>query len=251
MLRIAHLSDLHLNGSYDRRARLLRGLAHAAQRGAHHLVLTGDLTSKGRAEQFAELAQCLSAWPSGQVTIVPGNHDAGTAYNLALMGGALSRFAATSGIDTVSLASRVVDLPHVRILPLDTRFTRRALLFRAIGNVGARQLGGIAQAIVDRSKPLLLVMHHGPIWSPLHFFDGLSDRAQVSRLLEMRPDVHVLSGHDHRVLDIGRVHVAASVAHHPDPLRMYSILNGRLEVDYRSGEEGDYLSFGRRIDAGR
>lgn len=236
-LVIGHLSDLHLNGKADRRARLVSGLAAARCQQVDHLVLTGDLTKNGRPEQFTELAGCLAGWGNHEVTIVPGNHDEGDGFDQSLAGGSLARFSA---------ASRGIILrAGVRLLPLDTRFKKRALAFKAIGQIGSQQLETIAREILDRSSPLILVQHHGPQFHPMHLFDGLSDRAVLGRLLELRDDVHVLSGHDHRVLDLGRVHVAASVAHHPDPLRVYRALGGKLEPIYKSPIEGNYLTFGR------
>lgn len=238
-MRIGQLSDIHLKGSADRRDRLMRSLAHAQAMKVDHLVLTGDLTSRGRASELEELASCLSGWPSEKVTVVPGNHDAGTAFDQALRGGSLSRFAVTS--------LSPVRLGGLRIIPIDTRFSKRALLFRAVGQVGRPQLEWMAMEIADRSGPVLIAAHHGPQWHPLHAFDGLSDRAQVLRLMGLREDVHIISGHDHRVLDIGRVHVAASVAHHPDPLRTYLFRDGRLYVEHKSEQIGNYMTFGRRV----
>lgn len=236
-LRIAHLSDLHLNGSLERRGKLLRGLAQALEKKADHLLLTGDLTSKGRESQFEELAACLMGWPSERVTIVPGNHDEGGAFDSAMLDGSLRRFARTSLIP--------VDLGAVRIVPIDTRYEKRAPIFKAVGNVGRAQLAGLAKEIFEiPRKPLLIAMHHGPQLHPLHVLDGLSDRAQVLRLMELRDDVHIACGHDHRVLDLGRIHVAASVAHHKDPLRMYTVADGKFQVGYKSEEMGYYMTLG-------
>src|ERR1700734_784824 len=94
MTRIAHLTDLHLNGSFDRRSKFESGLRQAVQRGATYLLLTGDLTAHGKAVHFTELAGCLEQyWPYG-VTMVGGNHD-GDGFHRDL-GGCLEPYAAFS-----------------------------------------------------------------------------------------------------------------------------------------------------------
>lgn len=236
MLRIGHLTDLHLKGKAERRDRFFRALAKARDFKVDHLVLTGDLTSSGRPDQFLELASCLASWPSEKVTIVPGNHDEGFGFDDALAGGCLGRFRATS--------KGIIRVGELRILPLDTRFPRRALAFKAIGRLGSAQLGSLRSEI-QTPGPLLVACHHGPQLHPLHAFDGLVDRRAFGALLDSREDVHVASGHDHRILDLGRVHVAASVAHHPDPLRTYLVSSGKISIDYKASEKGSYWSLGR------
>jgi len=234
-LRIGHLTDLHLKGKPSRRERLVRGLEKARALGVHHLLLTGDLTSSGKPSQFLELAACLSSWPSDRLTVIPGNHDEGSAFDQALLSGCLSRFLHTS--------KGVVRVGELRILPVDTRFPRRALAFKAVGLVGASQLGMIASEL-RTPGPILIAAHHGPQLHPMHLFDGMVDRKALIGLLESREDVHVASGHDHRILDLGRVHVAASVAHHDDPLRTYLVRDGKITTEYKAGERGNYFSLG-------
>jgi 3',5'-cyclic AMP phosphodiesterase CpdA len=235
---IGHLSDLHLNGRADRRACFVRGLERARGMGVGHLVLTGDLTKSGKPEQFGELAGCLEGWRGEDVTIIPGNHDEGHAFDRALGGGVLKRFEAAS--------KGVVSREGFRILPLDTRFHGRALAFRAIGKIGTQQMGRVAEAVADRSAPLLIAQHHGPHFHWMNMLHGLTDRLGVLKLLESREDVHVLAGHDHVIQDLhgDRIHVAASVAHHPDPLRVYRFVGTRLEHVHRS-TGGGFLTIGR------
>ena len=88
-------------------------------------------------------------------------------------------------------------------------------------------------------KPVLIVAHHGPQFGGvLHPFRGLIDRAGVMRLLGRSPDIHYLCGHDHRVLDIGQVHTAGSVATHDDPLRLYDVGPAGFKSIYRSADPG-------------
>jgi len=230
MTRIAHLTDLHLNGSYDRRSKFESGLRQAVQRGATYLLLTGDLTAHGKAIHFTELAGCLEQyWPYG-VTMVGGNHD-GAAFHKAL-GGPLRAFGEAS--------AGPVDLGDCLIIPVATYYHRRGLVFQALGRIGDAQLSSLETIFKTSTKPVVVAMHHGPQTDPVHAFAGLVDGRHLTALLEAHSHVSVCCGHDHRVLDLGRVHAAASVAHHPDPLRLYDVTPGGLQIVY-SGSGGEYF----------
>lgn len=233
---LAQLSDIHLNGTQARREKFLRGLGQARAHGADHLVLTGDLTSRGRPEQIHELGVVLAgAWP-GRATIVPGNHDAGDAFDRALQGGPLARFARDS--------LGAVDVGPAVIVPIDTRFKRRALVFRAMGRAGAAGFGAALEARQTYpKKTLVIVMHHGP--QGHYLVDELVDRRGFGTMLAGLGDAHVICGHDHRLLDKGNVHVAPSVAYHPDPLRTYELGARGLEVRRRSSDPGSSMTLGQ------
>jgi Icc protein len=225
MIRLAHLSDTHMNGTADRRMRLIQGLSQATTAGAKHLLLTGDLTKNDRPEEYRELAGVLSTYWPGTSTVIPGNHDP-------------THFGPTFG------SPALLDLGDAFVLPLDTRYRRRAPLFRALGRVGAEQLAAVQRLASSTSKPVVVAMHHGPQSHPLQWLDGLVDRHRMLGLLSAHPNVHVCCGHDHRALDIGRIHVAGSVAHHPEPLRLYDVIDGRFFPSYRSAEPGRYMTLG-------
>lgn len=229
-MRLAHLTDTHIDGSRDRADRFARALDAATASGAQHLLLTGDLTGHGRPAEWEGLARGLDRWPEG-ATVVSGNHD-GPGFAQALAG-SLRRFAATS--------SAPVDLGAAVVVPVSTYYPRRALLFRALGNVGRAQMATLERVAVGTRKPVVLAMHHPPHRDPIHTFAGLLDRHRIERLLTANSHVFVCCGHDHRVLDVGRVFVAASCATHPDPLRIYDVAGGRLSPVYQSGCEGSYF----------
>jgi 3',5'-cyclic AMP phosphodiesterase CpdA len=246
---IAHLSDLHLKGQPDRRARILSALVQARTYRPDHLVLTGDLTASGKMTQMIELGHILAEAGWEKVTLIPGNHDAGGAFDAALQGGVLGRFEQFSkGVVPLKKDGAVFG----RLIALDTRYRRRALAFSALGLVGASQFRALEEAMLEGGisrLPTLIAMHHGPQYHPLGLFDGLVDRRSFLAFLKRHSQAHVLAGHDHRVLDIGTIHVAASAAHHGDPLRLYRLgRGGSFEIVYRSSERGSYLSFGRGIE---
>lgn len=221
-MKIAHLTDLHLDGSADRRNRFLAALRKAED--ANWLVLTGDLTASGTVEQQEELAGILHHhWPR-PCTLVQGNHD-GKSFDLRRF----VRFFHTSIPGAGFLIS-----PSVAIVPLNTFSRRRSLLFGAIGTVEPSHLRGVEKL----APQVILAMHHGPQREPLAKFASLRNSHLVNRLLERYPNVHVLCGHDHRVRDIGRVRVAAACGFHADPLRMYEADARGVWPIYQSACEG-------------
>jgi|SRR5580692_2578709 3',5'-cyclic AMP phosphodiesterase CpdA len=235
-MRIAQLSDLHLNGSVERRERFLGSIGQAKAWGAKHLVLTGDLTANGHRYQFEELGKALESW-GGEATIVPGNHDGRTSEGfMNALGGPLIGYAHTSYPGSfTSLGSGAA------VLAVNTQYAKRAPLFMALGNVGSHQLSLLQNAIEKTSRDgshLIVAMHHPPRDLGLGFLTGLTDRGRVGKLLSQR-NVSVLCGHDHRALDLGNVHVAPSVAtHNADPLRIYDVDQSGLKIVHRSSEIG-------------
>lgn len=71
------LSDLHLNGQPERHQTVARALQTAAEQApAAHLVVNGDLTDTGTAEQFREFHDIIAASSfAGRTWATLGNHD--------------------------------------------------------------------------------------------------------------------------------------------------------------------------------
>lgn len=71
-MRLLHLSDLHFGAvTADLPARLTEAVIQAAP---ELVVVSGDLTQRGRAKEFSEARAFLDSLPFPQV-VVPGNHD--------------------------------------------------------------------------------------------------------------------------------------------------------------------------------
>jgi 3',5'-cyclic-AMP phosphodiesterase len=223
--RIAQLSDLHLlsprrsGGARERFASLGRALAAeprlarargafrlAMEAGCEHVVLSGDLTELGSAEELETLAELLadSGYKPEQITMVPGNHDR---YGepgawVAAFDGPLAPWKRNSPV----AKDAVVDLGAVRLLPIDV--TKPQSVMRSAGFVtdetvatvrnvlGAPGLGAVATVIVQ---------HHPPFVLPplLHRLDGLIGCERLNELTARRDGVQVMHGHLHRHIDRG------------------------------------------------
>ncbi len=79
-MRIAHLSDAHINLKYHPQhlPRLRRTLEDALGKNADHIVITGDLTSNADARDLRttrRLFESLGIMKSSKLTVIVGNHD--------------------------------------------------------------------------------------------------------------------------------------------------------------------------------
>src|SRR5262245_24194623 len=73
---LAHLSDLHIGRSPETVDRA-RGLCRALlARDVDHVVVTGDVTHRGRRSELARFESLFAPFIArGRLTVVPGNHD--------------------------------------------------------------------------------------------------------------------------------------------------------------------------------
>ncbi|AKU96208.1 metallophosphoesterase [Labilithrix luteola] len=230
MLRIAHLSDVHILDPHTRRSaaryritaravsmgrsvdprerarKLSRGLAAAKASGAGHVVISGDLTELGDANEFEHFATLLdeARLPDGSVTLVPGNHDAYTSADgwKKAMAGPLKRWSSASAF----LTGQVVERGDVVLMPIDTS------CFQSIARSGGHLTSDAVDAVHSRlrdpaftDKSIILVFHHPPfvternaVWQ---WIDGLRGYAHAVDLLGKHPRLQILHGHLHKVVD--------------------------------------------------
>jgi len=226
-LRIAHLSDLHLHvpGAIrpsDLASRRLFGAANlvlrrralhspavaraavraAAEAGADHCVVTGDLTNLALDAEFdlaAEVLAPLGGWE--RVTVIPGNHDYYTPGAVRA-----ARFERRFGPTLwrpgePDAYPAVKDVGEVRIVAVRTAMIAPPLC--SFGEVGEGQLGAVRRAVEGAraaGRFVIVALHHN-----LHrrgfvseTIGRLLDRDAVrATLAEAGADL-VLQGHDHR-----------------------------------------------------
>ncbi|WP_394825318.1 metallophosphoesterase family protein [Pendulispora albinea] len=225
--RIAHLSDVHvLEGrsnqseyslstrvvSFHRRldgeARALKmkhALDSAKRARADHIVISGDLTELGTSKQFERFAEVLhdAAVAPESVTLVPGNHDAYDSYDgwKRAMAGPLRAYAGSSAGEP----GLVLDRGGFAILPIDA--CRHQSIARSGGELTNDAADALERRTSDpslRKKATIVVLHHPPFGNaknPWHFIDGLRGHARLLHLLEKHPNLHLLHGHRHRMVD--------------------------------------------------
>ncbi|AEA23172.1 metallophosphoesterase [Pseudonocardia benzenivorans] len=184
MLLLAHLSDLHLDGSARARERAARVLAHidALPRRVDAMLVTGDLTDHGTDDEYREVRDLLG---DRGALHCPGNHDDRAAYRRTLLGG--------TGDEPVVGAH---DLPGARIVLYDSTIPGEAG-----GELTAWTADRLSELLADApATPTLLAFHHPP--TPLHSpeIDAIRQRSseRLDALLRANPQVvALLCGHAH------------------------------------------------------
>ncbi len=236
-LLIAQLSDPHigtgpdfLGGRMDTERALRQAVAHvAAMEPLPDLVLlTGDLTERGSAAEYARVADALAPLTM-PVHAVPGNHDDAKVARAALgrympaahdaPEGACCYQFLFKGLHCIALDSAVPGRPH--------------------GALGAQQLAWLERTLQDCSdQPVLIFMHHPPLPTGIEAMDAcslLEGGERLAALIRAHGQVQgLLCGHLHRAVQMqfGGVplHVAPSVAHQVAlDLRPGAKLHARLE----------------------
>jgi 3',5'-cyclic-AMP phosphodiesterase len=145
---LAHLSDLHVgrDADDDVLGRMCRALI---ERDVDHVVVTGDVTHRGRRAEWERFRRAFAPLEErGRLTVVPGNHDRlGEDVANEMMAGDRVQVEARSGLHLVRFDSTA---PHNR------RWVN------AHGALGAQDLDQICRAFDDVPEDALavLLLHH-------------------------------------------------------------------------------------------
>src|SRR5579871_4985746 len=153
---LAHLSDLHL-GSAPRFAERARRLCERLRAAAvDHVVVTGDVTDRGRRAEWAEFERAFAPLiDERRVTVVPGNHDrVGDDCGARVMDGRRVDVALADGLYMVRVDSTG---PH----------SARSIL-NGHGDVCSAVLDAIDHALAEAPPSLLpiVLLHHHPLPLP-------------------------------------------------------------------------------------
>lgn len=170
------------------------------------VLLTGDLTECGFAEEYAVLADMLARVLSVPVFAIPGNHDQREVMLASLPGARQQE----------GFVQYAVDEFPVRLIMLDT----------LVPGAGHGELCEQRMAWLDRAlaavpdKPTLITMHHPPFISGIVHMDriALMGRETFAKLVARHPQVErIICGHGHRAMTTRVAHatvtMAPSVAH--------------------------------------
>jgi 3',5'-cyclic AMP phosphodiesterase CpdA len=171
---IAQLSDPHMRlppddeGSGDALAAAVQAVLQLDQR-PDAVIVTGDLADGGLPTEYERVRELLAPLPM-PVHVLPGNHDDGIA------------------------ADYVVRAAELRLVICDSTIPGRD-----DGEIDLEWLEATLDE--DRDSPTIVAMHHAPILTGIPVLDeiGLTNRAELARLLERSPHVQrVIAGHVHR-----------------------------------------------------
>ena len=149
LFRVAHLSDLHI-GYAPERSKVAQALCDAlVVHGVDHVVVTGDLTERGRIRQMEEFRKIFYPYIStGRLTMMPGNHDRlDDEVAKEMMGGERVQVVRDRGMHLVRL---------------DTTGPHNRWLFQSHGKIDERVIEEVGRA-VDLAEPtdlVVLALHH-------------------------------------------------------------------------------------------
>jgi len=195
---LAQVTDMHIKAggrlSYrvvDTESALAACVAHlmGLAQAPDAVLLTGDLTDFGRAEEYENLARLLAPLPM-PCFLMPGNHDDPEAMRAKFPAHAYLR-QRTGKLDYV-----IDDFP-VRIVALDSTIPRQSS-----GALTDTQLQWLDETLAAvPGKPTIVALHHPPFRTGIGHMDrmGLANPEALEAVVARHPQVErVLAGHLHR-----------------------------------------------------
>lgn len=189
MMTLAHISDVHIDGSprsaerAERVARHIRGLPGPIDA----VLVTGDIADHGVVEEY-ETARDLLRFPYPTI-ICPGNHDSRPEFRKVLLGDAGAAEAAGSPVN------QVLRLPEVTIALCDS-----SIPGRNDGHLDDETLRWLAEVLSSSTVPVLVGMHHPPVPIGIPYVDTimLGEPERLEQVLRAHSQVvGVLVGHAH------------------------------------------------------
>jgi 3',5'-cyclic-AMP phosphodiesterase len=198
---IAQLSDPHIREpgrlAYGRidTAPYLRRAAQAVmalKQRPDAVILTGDLTDFGRAEEYTHLAELLRDLDM-PVYLLPGNHDDRDQLRRS--------FPAHGYLGTDGPVHYSVKIGGLRVIALDT-----SVPGQSHGAIGRDQLDWLEATLsAHAGEPAIVALHHPPFDTFIGHMDRiglLEGSAALEAVIGRHPNVErVICGHDHRAIE--------------------------------------------------
>ena len=232
MFTLAHLSDPHL-GPLPRAGahhfmgkRLLGYLNWQRRRGVHrpealdaivadlhaqspnHIAVTGDLVNLALPAEFAQaLAWLRGLGAPGEVSVVPGNHDAYVPLRRAQGVRLWADYMRSNTAGAAFAPAAEARFPYVRafgrVALIGLSSARPTAPFVAAGRLGRtqmRRLDDVLAATGDAGLVRVVLIHHPPLPGLADWRRGLHDARALADILARRGAELVLHGHLHRFM---------------------------------------------------
>ena len=157
------------------------------------VVMTGDLTDFGREAEYAHLRSLLAPF-SGQVYLMPGNHDDRAQLRKS--------FPEHSYLGTEGFIQYTVKIGPVRLIALDT-----VVHGQSHGGLCAERLNWLAVTLEKYSaEPVVIAMHHPPFKTLIGHMDKiglLEGSAELEAIVRRHSNIErIICGHLHRAIDV-------------------------------------------------
>ena len=178
---IAHLSDLHCGDPHFVPDLMERAIAEINELKPDIVVCSGDLTTFGFKEEFAQAKRYLDTIECDALVVVPGNHDSRNVgyVHFEQLVGERSSVVHKDGISVVAVDSTEPDLDH--------------------GQIGRGRYGWIEAEFAEPAELRVFVLHHHllPIPGTGRERNIVNDAGDALECLQRAGVDLVLSGHKH------------------------------------------------------
>ena len=254
MLTIAHISDLHCGGPHFVPNLLQRAISEVNDLRPDIVICSGDLTSFGFKQEYAEAKRYLDSLACGSVVVIPGNHDSRNVgyVHFEELFGERNSVLHRDGVTVVAVDSSEPDLDH--------------------GQIGRGRYAWIEEQFAAPADLRIFVLHHHllPVPGTGRERNIVYDAGDLIECLQHAGVDLVLSGHKHVpyawklenmfIVNAGTVssmrlrgntrqcyNVIEIEAGHVDVSRCYPF-HGRERIIEFSLETLDYQKYTRRIE---
>ena len=221
MLILAHVSDIHVDGTEVRNERAVRVMSYldSLSTPVDAILLTGDIADHGLPQEYDEARKLLAT--TSPVLHCPGNHDERAAYRSAFLGLAAS----TEPVNEIHRVGGAVLAMCDSTIPGE-----------AGGYLADETLEWLDEALDEAGDdvPALVCFHHPPVTLGAPFIDGIRQTGE-QRLAA------VLARHDNVVAVLcGHAHTAAASTFAGRPLLVAPGVVSTLGLPWEPRETLDY-----------
>ena len=142
IFKLAHLSDIHCGGGHFVPELMERAIADINALDPDIVVCSGDLTTYGFKEEFAQAKRFLDRIVCESFVVVPGNHDSRNVgyVHFEQLFGARNSVLRKNGVTVVAVDSTEPDLDH--------------------GQIGRGRYGWIEAEFSEPAELRVFVLHH-------------------------------------------------------------------------------------------
>lgn len=220
--RFTHISDLHLSDPssalttplslcnkrflgylswrfkrrFEHRPEILAAVAQAARDQSEHLVITGDLTQISLPAEYQQARSwMLDLGSPGDISVIPGNHDAYVGLSkregIGLWQPWMTNECGESSWPFVRRRGPVAFIGLSSAVPTPP--------FYASGRVGRDQLKQLDRALAENESFFrVLLIHHSPVPGHDSLRKRLRNSSALIKILQARGVELILHGHNHR-----------------------------------------------------